>query len=80
MNPDDRKLLEDTYELARSNHRMLRAMRNEAFLGFLVHLLIWAAVFAISYWFYQQYLAQYLGLLPSFAEMQKLLQSYQSVK
>ncbi len=75
MTPEERQMLQETYSLVRSNHRMLRMMRFEAWLAFLAHVLIWVVVIAFSYYFYQHYLAQYVGLLPSFADMQKLLNS-----
>lgn len=52
MTPDERKLLEATYELANENNKILRSMRNSARLEKFFRYLYWVAIIGISYFAY----------------------------
>jgi hypothetical protein len=57
----DRQLLEDTYELARENNRILHAQRRDAFVGGIVKFIFWILIFLIlPYYLYAFYLKPYL--------------------
>jgi predicted PurR-regulated permease PerM len=53
-NPD---LLQQTYQLAKENNRMLHAMRRHAFISGIIKLLVYAALLVIPFWLYIQYLS-----------------------
>lgn len=60
MTPDDRKLLEETYELAQENNKILRSMRNSARLEKFFRYSYWIIIIVISYFAYvaiQPYMA-----------------------
>ncbi len=59
--PTQEEWLRRTYELARENNRMLKAMRRNAFIGGVFKLLVWAAFIVIPLWLYIQYLAPTLN-------------------
>ena len=48
----DQEMLEETYELAKSNNKMLRKMRRNAFIGGVFKLIIWVALLGIPIWIY----------------------------
>ncbi|MFA7302360.1 MAG: hypothetical protein WC030_01270 [Candidatus Paceibacterota bacterium] len=92
MDPDLERLLEETHALAKDNHRMLRAIRRTQWISFFGKLIIWAVVLALPLYFYQQYLYPIASKfsqvssttpsgvfgLPTSADLQKLLNSYQA--
>jgi len=88
MDPEIKRLLEETRALARDNHRMLRAIRREHWLGLIARLIIWAVVILLPLYIYQQYLGPLIKAvvpttatstnafgLPSSADIQKLINS-----
>ncbi len=91
MDPETKKLLEETHALARDNHQMLRAIRRDHWIGVITKVVIWAVLLLLPLYLYQQYLQPIAakfsatpGLapagifgLPSSAELQKLLNSVQ---
>lgn len=48
MSPEDRKLLEKTYDLARENHEMLTSLRRSQLFGRFVKIAYWIAIIALS--------------------------------
>ncbi len=91
MDPELKKLLEETHALAKDNHQMLRAIRRDQWLGFIGRVIVWVIVLALPLYLYQQYLqplvarfSQATGIetpasgpfgLPTSADVQKLLNS-----
>ncbi|MBI2410182.1 hypothetical protein HYV30_04070 [Candidatus Kaiserbacteria bacterium] len=57
MDPELKKVLEETHALARDNHRMLRAIRRSQVVSLVSTIVVWVAVLALPLYFYQQYLA-----------------------
>lgn len=58
--------LNDVYELAKENNRMLHAMRRDAFVGGIVKFVFWVALFVVlPYIAYTVYLAPYLSSIQS---------------
>lgn len=93
MDPEMRKLLEETHALAKDNHQMLRAIRRGQWLGFFGKIIVWAIVLALPFYLYQQYLQPLVAKfsptpgtsapesfgLPTSAELQKLIDSLKAV-
>ena len=85
-----RRQLEEIHALAKDNHRMLRAIRRGQWFSFLSTVIVWIVVLALPILLYQQYLAPMVAKfsatsettatgmfgLPSFADIQKLINSY----
>lgn len=91
MDPEVKKLLEETHALARDSHRMLRAIRRAQLVGFVGKVVIWIIVLLLPLYLYQRYLEPIVsqvapagtsgtGLfgLPTTADLQKLIESYQA--
>lgn len=93
MDPEVRKILEETHALAKDNHRMLRAIRRDQWFGFFGRIIVWAVVLLLPLYLYQEYLrplvdrfASLSGIpapsgtfgLPTSAELQKLLNSFKA--
>ena len=92
MDPELKRMLDETHALVKDNHRMLRALRRYQIMGFFGKIVIWAIVLALPLYLYQQYLGPLVskfsalsdapisgsGLftLPTSAELQKLIDSY----
>lgn len=58
--------LEDVYELAKENNRMLHAMRRDAFVGGIMKFVFWIVLFVVlPYIAYTVYLAPYLSGIQS---------------
>ncbi len=65
MNPEERKLLEETYELVKENNSILRGMRRSAQLQTAMKILYWAVILITAYYSYvliQPYLNMVQGL------------------
>ena len=93
MDPELKRLLEETHALARENHRILRAIRRDQWFGFVGKIIIWIIVLLLPLYLYQQYLQPIVskfsatpgtttssGLfgLPTTAELQKLINSFKA--
>ena len=95
MDPEIKHQLEEIHALTKDNHRMLRAIRRDQWFGFFGRVIIWIIVLALPLYLYQQYLQPivskfststpgemttgFLGL-PSSADVQKLINSFQVKK
>ena len=95
MDPELKRLLEETNALAKDNHRMLRAIRRDYWIGLAGKILFWVIILALPLYFYQQYLQPLVDKfststgvsansgpfgLPTTAELQKLIDSYKAGK
>ena len=92
MDPELKRLLEETHALAKENHRMLRAIRRDQWLGFVGKLIVWIVVLLLPLYLYQHYLQPIVSKfsavpgatttgpfgLPTTAELQKLLNSFKA--
>ncbi len=67
MDPDIRKELDELKALVVDNHRMLRAMRRDAWFGFVGKLITWALVIVIPAYLYVQYLAPLMQTMEAYA-------------
>lgn len=56
MDPESRRLLEDTYALAKDNHRMLRAIRRHQLISAFGKVFIWIIVIAVTAYSYLAFL------------------------
>lgn len=74
MDPEERKLLEETHRLARENNHLLKAVRRYHWIGFMVKVLIWSSLILLPLYFYQSFLAP---VLPASFDFQNLIESYQ---
>jgi hypothetical protein len=63
MDDLDRTQVEQILKLAKENNRMLHAMRRNAWIGGIVKLFIWGALFILPLWLYMQYLAPIMGTM-----------------
>lgn len=65
IDPELKQELEALRALTRDNHRMLRALRRDQWLGFIGRLIIWLVVLAVPFYLYQRYLEpMYSALVP----------------
>lgn len=55
MDPEVKRILDETHALAKENHRILRAIRRDQWLGFVAKVVVWVIVLALPLYFYQQY-------------------------
>lgn len=92
MDPELKKLLEETHALAKDNHDMLRAIRRDQWLGFFGRILVWIIVLALPLYLYQQYLQPFVTRFseatgvtatgpfgfPTSTELQKLINSFKT--
>ena len=92
MDPEIKRLLEETKALAKDNHQMLRAIRRDQWLGFIGRIIVWVIVFALPLYLYQQYLQPFVSKFssatgvttsgpfgfPTSAELQKLINSFKA--
>jgi uncharacterized membrane protein YedE/YeeE len=74
MDPEVKRLIEETRAFAKENHDMLRAMRRNAWLGLIFQIVFWLVIIFAPVYF----LLPYLGAMPSAAELQELLKAYQA--
>ena len=73
MTPEERELLEATYELARKNNKLLKRMRRASFIGTIVKLIIYSAMLGVPVWMYFQFLQPILGdLMHTLNQVQKI--------
>ncbi len=75
MDPDLKQQLEEMHALVKDNHRMLRAIRRAAWLSTFGQIVWWVVILGISGYLYQHYLSPYVNLLPSSAQLEKLVNS-----
>ena len=91
MDPELKRLLEETHALAKDNNRILHAIRRERWIGLIFNILVWTSLIVLPLYYYQTYLQPevskfflHTGVststgafgLPSSADMQKLIESY----
>ena len=92
MDPELKRVLDETHALARDNHRMLRAIRRDQWIGFVSKAILWILVLVLPLYIYQQYLGPIMSKfsvlygvgtttpgttdLPTTVELQKLIDSY----
>jgi len=73
MDPEIKRLLEETRAFAKDNHEMLRTMRRNQWIAFWARIIFWVAIIILPLYFLQPY----VDLLPSGAELQQVLNLYQ---
>lgn len=93
MDPELKRMLDETHALAKDNHRMLRALRRHQLIGTFGKVVFWLLILGSSAYWYQVYLqplvakfstldspsaASDLFGLPTSAELQKLLNSFKA--
>ncbi|HQT83041.1 MAG TPA: hypothetical protein PLW99_02750 [Candidatus Paceibacterota bacterium] len=92
MDPEIKRQLEEIHALAKDNHQMLRAIRRHQWYGVISTVIFWAVLLVAPLYLYQQYLQPIVDKfsvsagvpatgpfgLPTFAELQKLLNPFQS--
>ena len=94
MDPELKRVLDETHALAKDNHRMLRALRRYQLVGFFGKIIIWIVVLVLPLYLYQQYLGPIVSRfsvlsgtatsssnvfgLPTTADLQKLINSYKA--
>lgn len=96
MDPELKRVLDETHALAKDNHRMLRAIRRDQWIGFFGKIIVWVVVLILPLYLYQQYLGPIVSRfsvlsgiatsspsifgLPTTADLQKLINSYKAGK
>ncbi len=78
MDPEIKRLLEETQALTKENHRLLKAMRRDQWVGFWLKLALWIIVLVLPLFFYQQFIAPIVSGGASSVDIQKLINSYQA--
>lgn len=79
MDPESRKLLENTHSLAEENNKMLHAMRRSMFWSHVSSALYWVVIIGISvgaFYFLQPYVNQ---LIKTYGTVSAVLKNFQSV-
>ena len=72
MDPESKKLLEETFALAQENNRMLQSMRRSMRLSRIMSFLYWAFIIGSAvgaYYFIQPYLEQLVGVYSGAGDM-----------
>ena len=72
MDPESKKLLEETFALAQENNRMLQSMRRSMRLSRIMSFLYWAFIIGSAvgaYYFIQPYLEQLMGVYSGAGDM-----------
>ena len=65
MDPESKKLLEETFQLEQDNNKMLRSMRRSMIWGRVMSVIYWFIIIGISvgaFYFIQPYFNKILGL------------------
>ena len=68
MDPESKKLLEETFELEQDNNKMLRSMRRSMMWGRVMSVVYWLVIIGISvgaFYFIQPYFNKIIGLYNS---------------
>ncbi|MCR4333740.1 MAG: hypothetical protein NUV60_01835 [Patescibacteria group bacterium] len=92
MDPEIKRLLEETKALAKDNHQMLRAIRRHQWYGLLTTVVFWLVILIAPLYLYQQYLQPFISKfsattgvstsgpfgLPTSADVQKLINSFKA--
>jgi len=72
VDPESKKLLEETFALAQENNRMLQSMRRSMRLSRIMSFLYWAFIIGSAvgaYYFIQPYLEQLMGVYSGAGDM-----------
>ncbi len=91
MDPELRRELDEIHALVKDNHDMLRAIRRGQWVSAFIRIVIWIFIIVTPLYLYQQYVQPMIARfsvvtgvpitgpfgLPTFAEMQKLINSSQ---
>lgn len=56
MDPELKKLIEETHALAKDNHDMLRAIRRDQWIAFFTKIVVWVVILALPIYLYRLYL------------------------
>lgn len=92
MDPELKRMLEETRALVKDNHQMLRTIRRHQWYGFIGKIIVWIVVLIVPLYLYQQYLQPLVAMFssasstptsgifgfPTSAELQKLINSYKA--
>lgn len=92
MDPELKRLLDETRALAKDNNRMLHAIRRHQWYGVIGTVVVWIIVLALPLYLYQQYLQPFVAKFsatsgtttsgpfgfPTSADLQKLINSYKA--
>lgn len=90
MDPEIKRLLEESLAIEKDNNAILRSMRHHQWLSFLTSIVFWVVVVALPLYLYQQYfqpvLDKFTGTgtntgtfsMPTSAELQKLIDSFKA--
>ncbi len=83
MDPESKKLLEDTYRLAEDNNKMLHSVRRSMRIGRIMTIIYWVLIIGSAfgaYYFVQPYLTQlievYGGTKTNFQNFGSMLKSF----
>ncbi|OGI86613.1 hypothetical protein A3A05_03470 [Candidatus Nomurabacteria bacterium RIFCSPLOWO2_01_FULL_41_12] len=82
MDPETRKLLERTSELAEENNKILRSMRRSQRISSIIRFVYWAFIIGSAvgaYYFIQPYLTQVIDIYSSISDTQQKLNSEGSI-
>jgi hypothetical protein len=74
MDPESKKLLEDTFRLSEDNNKMLHSMRRSMRVGHIMSLLYWIIIIGISvgaFYYAQPYIDQMMKLYGSASSVLK---------
>jgi len=74
MDPEGKRLLEETFELEQDNNKMLRSMRRSLLWGRVMTVVYWLIIIGISvgaFYFLQPYLNKLMSVYGSFSNLLK---------
>ena len=79
MDPESKKLLEETFELTKENNQMLNSMRRSMRMQRIVNYLYWAFIILTAlgaYYFVQPYINQLMSVYSGAGDMMKNFQQF----
>lgn len=80
MDPESKKLLEDTYSLAQENNKMLSSIKRSMFLARVMSIMYWLVIIGVSvgaFYFIQPYIDQLVGV---YGKANDVIDSFPSIK
>ena len=78
MDPESRKLLQDTFELAQDNNKMLHSIRRSQKIASFMRAFYWLVIIAVSvgsFYYIEPYLNKAMGLYNSVSSTEQKLNS-----
>ncbi|MFA7193404.1 MAG: hypothetical protein WC087_00610 [Candidatus Paceibacterota bacterium] len=80
MTPEEKRLLQETADLAKENNQILRKMRRGQFIGNIIHSLKWIILIIITIWSWVLIQPYFEKMLMMYAQIQETTESVNQFK